>query len=492
MKHEYIISIDIGTSSTKTALINANGEFVYSTAWKNKVYYLKKNMVEQNPDEIYHGLIITIKRLFEETDVKPKNIWALIIDGILHSITPISSDNAMLANSIIWADSRGFNQSELLRKELDNREIRKRTGCSINPLYFPSKILWYKQNAKDLYRKTSKFISIKEYVLFNLTKEYIVDKSTASGTGLFNIAEENWDTSLLHHLGMTKKNLSEIVEPLHSMNLKKIYLPEDLTFLDGIPLIVGASDGPLAHLGSAGLDESKLSLTIGSSAAMRKWLKNPEINPDEESWCYYLAERNWISGGVAHDAGLAIEWLGKKLFGQELNYKEISKEIGSTPIGANGIVFIPFLSGERAPHYKPWARGFIYGLSYNHEKAHIYRAFLEGLGYRLKKIYNMLSRGRERTLVINGGMTGSKPLLQILSDYMGKKFIIPSNREATTVGNLILALMFLGEIGSLKEGNKFNVEKESINPRTDLHREYNKVYEKQERLYKLLYQSNPL
>lgn len=490
-KKKYIISLDIGTTSTKGLLFEIGGEIIDDQSKSYPVYYPDKSMVEQDPDEVLNAVVKVVNTLIVANRIEPESIDAVVFGGILHSIIPVDKDGSPLNRALIWADSRSTEQSEELRKDLDNEEVRLRTGCTIHPLYFLPRLLWFKKNAKALLKKIHKFISIKEYVLSRLYGIYLVDKSIASGTGIWRMATMDWDDELLSSIGMKRNQFSQIAEPTQILKgLNKTFASE-MGLLQGTPGIIGASDGPLAHLGSTGLNEKAMSLTIGTSGALRRRLITPKIIPGMEAWCYYLAENNWILGAVTHDAGIVMKWFfdhfirGKTE--TEENFNIINAFADDAPAGADGLFFFPFLGGERSPHYNPLARGAIIGMSFNHEQKHLVRALMEGISYRLYSNYKMLDPQKEMELVVTGGIRKSPVWMQITADYFGKKLLIPSVKEAAAWGGVLLGLRVIGIIDSLEKTDQYTRYAGHIDYNTKNHTQYQYIDQLYNDLYSRLF-----
>ena len=487
---EYILSIDIGTSSAKAILVSISGKIIKFDTEPYGVIFGNSGKVEQNPKEVFNKIILLINRILLNTNTKPSNLIAIVLDGILHSLIPIDKNDDVLSLALLWADTRSVEQSKKLRNQLDNEEIKIKTGCSIHPLYYLSRLLWFKEKNNSVFNKSFKFISIKEYILKRFTGQYIVDKSTASGTGLFNVHKEKWDNELLKLISIDKNKLSEIREPTHILKILNPFKMEVLYPLEGIPIVIGSSDGPMAHLGSCGLDTNCFSLTVGSSCAMRRLNKKPEVIKGKEAWCYYLANGYWLLGGVAHDGGIIFQWLNENIFSikdnNTIEFSILNEAIKNTSPGADNLFFLPYLSGERTPNFKPNARGAIYGLSYKHTWKHILRAAMEGTAYRIYTIYNMLSDKKDNKIALSGGVVHQPTWMKIIASFLNKKLILPEIEPVTAWGSFILALEALG-LSKLNNVNSFFKYKKYIIPDEKLVLHYEKLKNIYDDLYHKLY-----
>jgi len=303
--NNYLIALDIGTTSTKGILYKIGQNIVAASSQSYPSFYPSPGIAEQDQDEVLDAVLSVVQSLMQDSGIRPSSVSALVFGGILHSIFPVDKQGRALCRPLLWADTRSSTQSERLRKELSVEDVRSRTGCTVHPLYFLPRLAWFREEAPDIVKRTYKFLSIKEYILHHLYGRFVVDKSTASGTGIWNIFTMDWDAELLRIAGITPDRLSQVVKTTYILKGLKQHYASRMGLLTGTPGIIGASDGPSAHLGSVGLNEDRMSLTIGTSAALRKNVPHPLVIPNTESWCYYATENNWVLGGVVHDAGIA-------------------------------------------------------------------------------------------------------------------------------------------------------------------------------------------
>ncbi len=491
IKSEYIIALDTGTTSTKGMLYRIDGGIECVRSQTYRTYYPGPNMVEQDPEEVLGAVVKVVHDIISDNRINPAAVSALVFCGILHSFLPVDRDGNPLSRAIIWGDSRCTEQSGRLRKELNAETVKSRTGCGIHPLYYLPRLAWFHEEAGDLFNKTFKIISIKEFILFHLFKQFLIDRSTASGTGIWNMSNLKWDDELLSSVGIKTGMFSRIEETTFTLQgLGKEYALR-MGLLEGTPGVIGAADGPSAHLGSVGLADNAMSITIGTSGALRRRLSKPEVIPGLEAWCYYLTEGNWLLGGVTHDAGMVMKWLFNQFIKESINKAEsldainaYASEIGP---GAGGLLFFPFFGGERSPHYNPSARGAVLGLSFNHGKKHLIRALMEGISYRLYSNYRMLAPGDDLELIVSGGILKSAVWLQITADFFGKKLWKPDAAEASAFGAVLIALRALGVINSIEKVNEYVGHSGFIDFDAGNHKLYQKICRSYDDIYSRLF-----
>jgi gluconokinase len=234
-----------------------------------------------------------------------------------------------------------------------------------------------------------------------------------------------------------------------------------------------------------------MSLTVGTGAAFRRRMVEPKVIPGSEAWCYYLAEGNWLLGGVMHDAGNTLRWFADNLISSDTLEKDVFSEINrlaaETPASADGLLFLPLLGGERCPHYRPEAKGVISGLTFVHGRGHFARALMEGMAYQLYTIYRMLTTDTELEIVIAGGILKSPIWLKIVADLFGKTLWLPRVRETSAWGGVIMGLKSLGAIASLEESTTFIELEGKLDPDPINIPIYQKIIYQYDQLYSTLY-----
>jgi gluconokinase len=487
-EQNYIVALDIGTTSTKGILHSLEQGTVGSCTRQYRTYFEAPGMAEQDPNEVLDAVLAVIRELVKQCP-RPSAVASLVFGGILHSVLPVDAHGSAMARAMIWSDMRARKQCTVLREKLDPSAVHKRTGCPLHPLYLAPRLLWYREQNPSLFVKTVRFISIKEYVLHRLFGRYVVDRSVASGTGLMNIASFDWDDDLLQQTDIPKSKLSEIVDTSHVMTLRDG--PARLLGLGaGTTGIIGGADGPLAHLGSVGTNPSFMSLTVGTSAAIRKAIEQPTYVPGTEAWCYYMTENRWTLGGVVHDAGNLFQWFSKHVLGEEREdhvFELLETDCRHLGPGSEGLYFLPFMSGERSPFYNPRARAAMLGMSFSHSRAHILRAMAEGIAFRIHSVYGVLDPQRKADLVLTGGILRSSAWMQITADFLGRRLYRSSHESASALGAALIAMRALEYIDTLDEVNDMVEPVATVEYNTGAHEAYKRIVTDYADYYKRLF-----
>jgi gluconokinase len=485
---DHIIALDMGTTSTKGLLYEIDGDIISSCSHGYHTSFPAAGRAEQDPADVLTAVILVVGDLVRDAGLKPQSVRALAFGGILHSLIPVRKDGTPMSRALIWSDMRAADQCSRLRRRLDGTEIRRRTGCPLHPLYYPARLLWFAEEAPDQFHSTIRYISIKEFVLAELYGEYRIDRSIASGTGLMNNATLDWDEELLHEIGINRSQLSSIVDTGYCLKGLRAEYAGRMGISPDTPAVIGAADGPLAHLGSAGVDASRMSLTVGTSAALRKMVPGPMLPPDCEAWCYYLAEGLWLQGGVVHDAGNVLQWFSEQVFetegGVEKMYVALDRALRHIPPGSDGLFFLPFMSGQRSPFFNPRARTAMVGMSFTHGKEHMLRAIVEGISSRIYSVCSILDPGGAVELVVTGGILQSESWLRITADYLGRRLNRAGVRLASAWGATLIALHALGISDSLMALEGLVAPGEPVDYDEARHRAYRSIQLEYEELYR--------
>jgi gluconokinase len=441
---EYVLGVDIGTGSVKAVAVNLQCQSFDD----HQVYYSfsspKPGYHEQDPEQIRDAFIVSIKGIIEKIGNPP---LAIGLSSAMHSLIPIDQNCHPLAPMITWADSRSAGIAKSLRVTQKGLSIYKATGTPLHAMSPLCKIIWLRENDPELFNRTYKFISIKEYIWHKLFHEFTLDQSNASCTGLFDIEQLKWHQAALELAGITGQSLSNVVATDH---VKK-YNGRDLDFLTpNTPFIIGASDGCLANLGSMADKPGIAAITIGTSGAVRVASNRPLPNESSMTFSYILNKETYICGGPVNNGGIALQWWLKNIKPEPADgdYEQLFRQIASVPAGSNGLLFLPYLTGERAPIWDSESCGAFFGVKLQHTQAHFSRAVLEGICYALKDVLDAVQQNSVPITQINvsGGIVRSNLWVQTLADITGKKLVIVQSDDASAIGAAFMALKSIGTI----------------------------------------------
>lgn len=494
---EYLIGVDIGTTSTKSIAFDMDGNILTKCNIEYPLYNPYPSWSEQNPEEIFRAVLNGIKYVVQENDIKNNKLLGISFSSAMHSVIAIDKAGNNLTNCIIWADTRSNKYSEELKNSDIGQEIYMRTGTPIHPMSPLCKLCWLRDNAKDVFNNTEKFISIKEYIFYKLFNQYIVDYSIASATGIFDIYDLKWNKKALEYIGISEEKFSKPVSTTQVVNgLNDIYA-EYMKISTETNFIVGGSDGCLANLGANAIKDGDAAVTIGTSGAIRVISKKPKNDVSRRIFSYILTEEHYVLGGAVNNGGIIYRWFRDNFASVEteaaksLNidpYDILNLEASKVKAGAEGLIFLPYLLGERAPHWDAESKGVFFGVNIKHKREHFLRAVLEGVMYGIYDVGKALEEttGQINTIYATGGFVKSELWVQILADMFNKKVVISESYEGSCLGAVIIAMKALNIIDNIEQIESLISTSKVFEPNIDNHKVYIKNFEIYRKLYEKL------
>jgi len=373
MQHgNVVIGIDLGTTGTKCVIWSCEEKRVIGES--SRTYPLLKphpGWAEQNPDELFEAFVHCLRSAIRQAAVQPGRIVGIGISTAMHSLIAVDEAGKPLTNCITWADGRSGEQAERIRGVWNGLTIYRRTGTPIHPMSPLVKLLWLKERQPDTYEAAAKFVSIKEYVLYHLYGEWVVDHSIASATGLFNLEKMDWDDEVLELLNLPAHKLSRPVPVTYTLTGLNGAMAERLGILPDTRMVVGSSDGVLANLGVGAVAPGDIAVSVGTSGAIRTMSERPVTDEFGRTFCYALDGKRYAVGGATNNAGIVLQWLIEEMSRGQVTLEQVLEEAGEVGPGADGLLFLPYLNGERAPHWNADARAVFFGLSIRHQQAHV-------------------------------------------------------------------------------------------------------------------------
>ncbi|RQO68019.1 gluconokinase [Pedobacter sp. KBW06] len=469
---EYILGIDIGTGSTKAVVLNLNYEPLDSFQEYYSTYSSLPGYSEQDPEDIWTAFKACITEMTNRCGGIPV---AIGLSSAMHSLISVDEDGIALAPMMTWADSRSSEIATRIRTSEQGMIIYKKTGTPIHAMSPLCKIIWLYEHQRELFDRTYKFISIKEYIWYRLFKEFKIDHSIASCTGLFDVEYLSWNEDALLMAKITTDRLSAPVST--SYNMKDA---------SGVIFVIGASDGCLANLGTEAIEPGVSALTIGTSGAVRIASTKPIFNERAMTFSYLLDEDTYICGGPVNNGGIALQWFLKSTLGKDelstADYTLFFEKVKAATAGSKGLIFLPYLTGERAPIWDSESCGTFFGLRLHHRQEQFSRAVLEGICYALNEVLLAVEQYSEEIKQINvsGGFVHSRIWMEILADITGKEIVLLQTEDASALGAAYLAIRAIG----LSQVYPFSVrEKQRITPNPENHALYKKIFMIYQQLY---------
>ena len=460
------IGVDIGTTSTKAVVFAAGGrrrgEALAGHAVEYPLAAPVPGAAEQDPDRIHAAVIASIRGAVDAAGIAGQEVACIAFSAAMHSLIAVGKHDEPLTASITWADNRAAPWALRVDHDHDGLAIYRRTGTPIHPMSPLIKLLWLRHELPKAWKRARRFIGIKEYVLRRLCGEYAVDHSIASATGLLNLESLGWDEGALQLAGIDASKLSALVPTTHRMKLVDARCAHALGVAVDTPVIVGANDGVLSNLGVGAIQRGSVALTIGTSGAMRTVVDAPHTDPAGRTFCYALTGKHWVVGGPVNNGGIVLRWVRDEFAVAETEtakrlgidpYDVLTHIAARVPAGAAGLLFHPYLAGERAPMWNPDLRGSFFGLAMHHRKEHMIRAVLEGVVMNLYTILPAIEDliGHAHVIKATGGFARSPMWRQMLADVFDRDVVVPESIESSCFGAAMLGLFALGELHALED-----------------------------------------
>jgi gluconokinase len=479
----YVIGIDIGTTNSKAVAFTETGQVLASAETSYPVFSDAAGAHELEPNTLFDAALTVLLRVTETVD--PAEAAAVSFSCAMHSLILVDADGKPLTRAITWADRRSEAYAAALKGSEQGRRLYRQTGTPVHAMSPLCKLLWLKEQQPGLFEKAAKFISIKEYIWWRFLGKYQIDHSLASATGLFDIRTLCWSSEALDLTGVRADRLSTSVPTTHS-ETELISTWRTIGLLKGTPFVIGASDGCLANLGTGAVLPGATALTIGTSGAVRMAAGLPEYDPQERLFNYILVEGRYIAGGATNNGGNAVQWYADLTLGNHDagTLDGLTAAAERVAAGAEGLVFLPYLLGERAPIWDAEAKGVFFGVRSIHQQTHFTRAVLEGITFGLRQIGASLEEtiGPIAQIYASGGFTRNKAWLQLVADIFERNVCVMAQADASAIGAAMLGWVALG-VFSLEEAAALAAVSETYTPGADRTEVYRKNYQTFSQLY---------
>ena len=486
---KYLIGIDLGTSATKTVLFDDQCQVVASASEEYPLYQPKNGWAEQDPLDWWNAAARTSKQVIEESGIDPKAIAGIGISGQMHGLVMLDKDGNVLRRSIIWCDQRTDKECEEITELIGRQRVIEITANPVLPGFTAPKILWVRKNEPEIYAKCAHILLPKDYVRYMLTGEFATEVSDASGMSLLDVPNRCWSDEVLEKLEIDKSLLAKVYES-PDITGKVTAKAAALTGLaEGTPVVGGAGDNAAAAVGTGVVEEGKAFTTLGTSGVVFAHSDSVTIDPEGRVHTFCSAVPGcWTVMSCALASGLSLKWFRDNFFTSEMEtavgmgvdpYYLMDKEAEKIEIGADRLIYLPHLMGER---YDPYARGVFFGLSAIHTKYNMLRAVLEGVIYSQREFLDIL-RGMgvvSTSMLACGGGGTSKIWRQMMADVYDLPVQTVQNKEGPALGVAILAGVGTGVFESVPEAcRKFiglNAPQDPIAENVERYKEFYEIY----------------
>ncbi len=499
MPAQLILAHDLGTTGNKASLFDAEGSLLASAFHAYETYLPRVNWVEQNPADWWEAICISTRRLMAEARVTPHDIACVAFSGQMMGAVPVDREARPLRNAIIWADMRAVAEAESIRDAVGWEEVYRITGHRASASYSGAKILWVRAHEPEVYANAYKFLHAKDFAVARLTGRFVTEPSDASGMNLYDLEAGNWSARILNAIGLDPDPLPELCASTDVVGEVTANAAEETGLLPGTPVVIGGGDGCCAAVGAGVVAEGSAYNYIGSSSWIGIATSRPVYDPAMRTFCWaHVVPGMFQPCGTMQAAGGSYQWARDNLCLPEVEaaarlrispYDLMNLVAEQSPPGANGLLFLPYLLGERSPRWNPQARGGYIGLTMKHTRADLVRATLEGITLNLRVILEaFLDQGAHvDAMRVIGGGARSRTWRQLMADIYGVPIVRPALlAEATSMGAALVGGVGVGIFPDFSIAERLTPIVDRLEPNPALAELYDRLYAAFNRAYDLL------
>jgi len=476
MNENYLLGIDVGTTGAKALLVDRAGRIVASATAEYPLFTPRPLWAEQHPSDWWAATAQSIRQVLTQAGIKAGQVAGAGLTGQMHGLVLLDAQGEVLRPCIMWNDQRTAAQCAAITAEVGAENVLRLTGNPVLPGFTAPKIAWVRENEPEVYRHAAKVLLPKDYVRYRLTGAFFGEVSDASGTALFDVGRRRWSGEMLQAVGVPRSWLPEVTEsPVVSAHVSRLAAGET-GLLAGTPVVGGGGDQAAQAVGSGIVAEGVVSATIGTSGVIFAASEAYRVEPQGRlhAFCHAVPGM-WHLMGVVLSAGGSFRWVRDTLGDLERAqakaagidpYELLTEAAARVAPGCEGLLFLPYLTGERTPHPDPNARGVFFGLTLRHGKAHLTRAVLEGVTYALRDSLELMQALglRFEQVRASGGGARSPLWRQMLADIFSTEIATISVTEGAAYGAALLAAVGAGLYASVAEACRAAIQVTGATP----------------------------
>ena len=437
-----LLGIDVSTTGVKALVIDEHGRVLSVVTTPHPLATPHPLWSEQSPEDWWSGAVTSIREAVRTARITREEILAVGLTGQMHSLTVVDEHGRPLRPAILWNDQRTAEQCKRIRHEFGRENLIATTGNDVLTGFTLPKLLWVADHEPDTFARIQHVLLPKDYVRLRLTGDYATDRAGASGTSMLDIHTRDWSPEVLSAFSIPRRWLPKTHEGPEITGVVSTIAEEETGLRAGTPVVAGAGDQAAQAVGVGAVTSDIAAVTLGTSGVVFASTDSPVIEPEARlhAYCHAVPSR-WHMMGVMLSAGGSLRWL-RDSFSPGLPFEQLTESIDEVPIGCNGMLFLPYLTGERTPHPDPLARAAFVGLTVRHQYRQVVRAVLEGVSFGLRDSFELLrSAGLSDICEVRGSGGGMKSPIwrRILSEVLGTRLFTVDPAEGAAFGAALLA-----------------------------------------------------
>ncbi len=493
----YWLGIDIGTGGSRALLVRSDGSVASGVTVAHEDMLMQRPLwAEQRPQDWWNAASEAVRGVLGQAGVSGGDIRGVGLSGQMHGLTLLDAANQVIRPALIWCDQRSQDQVDWINATVGAATVVQHTANPVLTGFTAPKLLWVRDNDPASYERIRNMLLPKDYIRFMLTGEFASEVSDASGTALFDVVGRCWSKFLIDKLGIDASILPQVVESPERTGSVSAAAARQTGLARGTPVVAGAGDQAASAVGNGIVESGLVSCTIGTSGVVFAHLDQAAYDPAGRvhTFCHAVPGK-WHLMGVTQGAGLSLQWFRSHLAAELANaasergaaiYDLLTDEAEGVPPGAEGLLWLPYLMGERTPHLDPFARGCWVGITAKHTRGHLIRSILEGVAYSLNDCLGIIaSLGTGVSSVRASGGGARSPLwLGILANVFRKPVVTLQTQEGSAYGAALLAMAGTGHVGSVEEACQSMIATaRRIEPEAGVAAEYARSYALFEEIY---------
>lgn len=482
----YLLGIDVSTTGVKALLVDQQGGVIGSANTEQPLSTPQPLWSEQNPLDWWNGAVNSIQTVLANTGISGDNIQGVGLTGQMHGLTLLDKNGQVLRPAILWNDQRTAAQCDEIRARVGKSRLIQITGNDALTGFTAPKVLWVQENEPEVYQKTAHILLPKDYVRYRLTGDFAIDRADAAGTILLNIKTRDWSPEMLEALQIPTGWLPKTYEGPEITGVISAEAARLTGLKAGTPVIAGGGDQAAQAVGVGAVQPGIVALTLGTSGVVFATTGQPFVEPEGRlhAFCHSVPGR-WHLMGVMLSAAGSLRWY-RDTVAPGSDYDSLLAPAAEIPPGSEGLLFLPYLTGERTPHPDPLVRGGFTGLTIRHGLAHMTRAVLEGVAFGLRDSFELMkSTGLTgiRQVRVSGGGARSPLWRQILADVLNSELITVNTTEGAAFGAALLAGVGAGVWDSVDKACDATIKQTGQTTPGKNAENYQPVYEIYRKLY---------